>query len=490
MEIHFMKKVLQVFVVFALMFVTLSAQKDPVSKRILDMGKKDSQVMRLLDEVCNRIGGRPIGSDAYTNACEWAAREFKKWGMEVEMDEVGEMPVGFNRGAWFGKMLSPESMELHFGTPSYTAGTHGKQSGHAVMAPRDSMAFERIKGTLKGAWVMIDSISEGWPLDYARIKAKIPMFKQMKEAGILGFIQRAKSPIRCLYGKVDSWENLPTTPDIKLDENQFNIIKKAIEDRKEVILEFDIRNYFKPGPVKYYNVIGIIPGTKYKDEYVLVGGHMDSFDIATGAVDNGSGFTPAMEAARLIMAAGGKPKRNILITLWAGEEFGLLGSKHWVEKNKDKLDKISSVFNRDGGTNDAIGINPNAAMKKDIEQIVKPLVDLDPDYPFAIGPARERKRPKTAGGTDSEVFAVEGVPTIGFMTRDTKGYDVRYGDTWHTELDYFQKVIPEYQVHTSLVTAVTVWGVANLDHLLSRDALYLPDSAPDPVRPPMPPRDR
>ena len=478
-----MKKVLHVLTILAFLCITISAQKDPVVKKILDIGKKDNQVMRLLDELCNRIGGRPIGSDAYTNACEWATREFKKWGMEVELDEAGELPVGFNRGPFTGKMLAPQSMELHFATPSYTAGTHGKQTGYAVMAPKDSMAFERIKGTLKGAWVMIDSLNEGWPLDFVRAKGKIPMLKQMKEAGILGTIQRAKCPIRVLYGKVDSWEALPTHPDIKLDENQFNIIKKAIEDRKDVLLEFDIKNYFKPGPVKYYSVIGKIPGTKYKDEYVLVGGHLDAFDCATGAVDNGSGVTPAMEAARLIMAAGGKPKRTILVTLWAGEEFGLLGSKHWVAANQDKLPKISNVFNRDGGTNDAVGIGVPDAMKKDFEPIIQPLIDLNPDYKFSMTPTRQRKRPKTAGGTDSEVFAVEGVPTLSFATKDIKGYDVRYGDTWHTELDYFQKVIPEYQEHTALVTAVAVWGVANLDHILTREGLYLPDSAPDPAPP-------
>ena len=485
-----MKKRLLFFTALLFLFITISAQTDKVAKKIIEIGKKDNQVMRLLDEVCNRIGGRPIGSDNYANACEWAAREFKKWGMEVELDEAGELPVGFNRGPFSGRMLAPLNMDLHFATPSYTAGTHGKQIGHAVMAPKDSMSFERIKGTLKGAWVLFDSLNEGWPVEYTRAKSKIPMLDKMKEAGILGTIQKARSPIRALYGKVESWEKLPTHPDIKLDEDQFNIIKKAIEDRKEVILEFDIRNYFKPGPVKYYNVIGIIPGTKYKDEYVLVGGHLDAFDVATGAIDNGSGFTPAMEAARLIMAAGGKPKRNILVTLWAGEEFGLLGSKHWVEKNKDKLDKVSNVFNRDGGTNAAVGVNPSEAQKKDFEEIVKPLMDMNPEYPFSMGQPRQRKRPKTAGGTDSEVFAVEGVPTVGFMTRDIKGYDVRYGDTWHTELDYYQKVIPEYQEHTAIVTAVTVWGVANLDHLLSRENMYLSDDAPEPERPKGPPPQR
>ncbi len=478
-----MKKFLQVFIVFILLFATVQAQNDPVVKKILEMGKKDNQVMNLLDEVCNRIGGRVIGSDAYANACEWAVRKFQQWGMQVELDEVGELPVGFNRGPFYGKMLGPQAMDLHFATPSYTAGTHGRESGPAILAPKDSATFERIKGTLKGAWVLIDSLNEGWPLDFYRQKAKIPMLEKMKEAGILGTIQRAKSPLRVLFGKVESWDKLPTTPDIKLDEEQYNIIKKAIEDRKEVTLEFDIRNYFKPGPVKYYNVIGIIPGTKYDDEYVLMGGHLDAFDIATGAIDNGSGFTPAMEAARMIMAAGGKPKRNILVTLWAGEEFGLLGSKHWVEKFKDKLPKISNMFNRDGGTNAAVGLGVTEAMKKDMEKIVKPLADFNPEYPFTLNVRQPGKRPKTPGGTDSSVFAIEGVPTLTFMTKDVKGYDVRYGDTWHTELDYYQKVIPEYQKQTAVATAVVVWGVANLDHMLSRDGLYLPDDAPDPVRP-------
>lgn len=483
-----MKRLLYSVTLFLLMFATISAQKDPVAKKIIDIAKKDNQVMRLLDEVCNRIGGRPIGSDGYANACEWAAREFKKWGMQVEMDEAGELPVGFNRGPFYGKMTGPQTMELHIATPGYTAGTHGRQIGHAIMAPRDSMSFERIKGRLKGAWVMIDSLSEGWPIDYVRAKAKIPMLKEMKEAGILGTVQRSKLPIRVLYGKVESWEKLPTHPDIKLEEAQFNIIKQSLEERKDVYLEFDIRNYFKPGPVKYYNVYGIIPGTKYPDELVLMGGHLDAFDAASGAVDNGSGFTPAMEAARLIMAAGGKPKRTIIVTLWAGEEFGLLGSKHWVEKYKDKLPMISNMFNRDGGTYAAVGIGVSEAMMKDFEPIVKPLLDLNPDYPFKLELQRPRKRPKQAGGTDSQVFAVEGVPTITFATRDIKGYGVNYGDTWHTEMDYYQKVILEYQEYTAIVTAVVVWGVANLDHLLSREGLFLPDSAPDPVMPQRPPQ--
>ena len=155
-------------------------------------------------------------------------------------------------------------------------------------------------------------------------------------------------------------------------------------ERRYFLLEFDIRNHFKMGPVKYHNVIGIIPGTEYPDEYVIMGGHLDAYDVATGGVDDGSGVTPTMEAARLIMEAGGKPKRTILAILWAGEEFGLLGSKSWIERNEDKLDKISNMVNRDGGPTVPTGISVPDAMRDDFEKICELLNDINPDFPFTI----------------------------------------------------------------------------------------------------------
>jgi Zn-dependent M28 family amino/carboxypeptidase len=237
-------------------------------------------------------------------------------------------------------------------------------------------------------------------------------------------------------------------------------------------LEFDIRNHFKMGPIKYHNVIGIIPGTKYPDEYVIMGGHLDAYDVATGGVDDGSGATPAMEAARLIMAAGGKPKRTILVCLWSGEEFGLLGSKSWVERNRDKLEKISNMFNRDGGPTVPTGISVTEAMWEDMEKICEPLNDINPNFPFVMKKREPRKRPTRPWGTDSGPFAVEGVPTMTFSTGDPKGYNFSYREIWHTERDLYNKSIPEYQEHTSIVTAIVVYGVANLDHLLSREGYY------------------
>jgi hypothetical protein len=493
---------------------------DSVVLKMIEMAKTNNQTMNHLDVLCNRFGGRLIGSDAYENADFWAASKFREWGLQVEMDDAGKLPVGFNRGPWFGRMLSDNGMILHFATPSYTSGTHGVQRGHVLIEPKTQAEFDRMKRALKGAWVLISGDSDGWPINYSAkadslrnaIKlenaaiaeqinqireenrknkgTKIPekdilplkeepalFYKEMCDAGILGIIQSAKIPIRVLYDRKNledmTFETLPSIPDIKLDEHQYAIIHQMAEERHYFQLEFDIRNHFKMGPIAYQNVIGIIPGTEFPDEYVIVSGHLDAYDVGTGGVDDGSGASVTIEVARLIMEAGGKPKRTILVILWAGEEFGLYGSHSWVNRNKDKLDKISNMINRDGGPTVPTGISVPRAMRADFEQICAPINSIDPDFQITVATSEPAERPTTAWGTDSGPFAVEGVPTIGFQTGDPKGYNFSYGEIWHTERDLYNKSIPEYQEQAAIATAVLVYGIANLDHQLNREGFYI-----------------
>ncbi|HZJ74825.1 MAG TPA: M28 family peptidase [Perlabentimonas sp.] len=518
-----MKKIfLMVFALSTIWANHTYSQNDPVIDKIIEIGKTDNRTMQHLDVLCNRIGGRLIGSDAYETATEWAAKKFEEWGMEVILDSVGSLPVGFNRGPWFGRMLGENGMNLHFATPSYTVGTKGAQVGHVMLEPKTRAQLERMKGKLNGAWVLILGKNNGWPIDISdeanknrasiiaeneeiekknRIirqenranrntdkpqKELIPLkeepalfYKEMVDAGILGIIQSAPNPITALYDRNNlenlTFDNLPKVPDIKLNEHQFAVIEQMARERERFYLEFDIRNHFRLGPIPYHTVIGVIPGTEFPDEYVIMGGHLDAYDVATGGVDNGSGATPAMEAARLIMEAGGKPKRTILVCLWAGEEFGLLGSKHWVAKNSDKLEKISNMFNRDGGPTVASSISVPAAMMDDIKKVCEPLNRINPDFPFTITERQPAKKPAEPWGTDSGPFAVAGVPTLSFGTSDPKGYDFSYREIWHTDRDLYNMSIPEYQEHTSIVTAIVVYGIANLDHLLSREGYWKND---------------
>ena len=478
---------------------------DPVVRKIIELGTTDNRVMLWNDYASNRFGGRETGSNAYNDAAAWAVWQFKQWGLDAELDEAGEVPVGFNRGPWFGKMLKPVEKTLFFGTPSFTAGTKGAQRGPVVIMTSDPFsipgrnatpediekkraaveaAIAEVKANqslYKGAWVLIPGESTGFARDgrrstpeYADAKLIPPLTATLVEAGALGTIQLSKTePFRILDGYVDSWDNLPVLPDIKLAEDQYKEIKGLVEKGERVELEFDIRNWFKMGPVKYHNVVATLRGTEFPDEYIVLGGHFDCFSGATGAVDDGSGFAPAMEAIRLIRAADGRPKRSITVILFAAEEIGLVGSQAWLKKHPEMQSKIMMMINRDGSPSAISGASVPETWYADFQRITAPLVQLNPKWPFKLERGVPRAHATSPGGTDSSSFEMNSIPTLNFRTQT----DYVYNHAWHTLFDLYSELVPytEHQRHSALVTAVVAYGAANLDASLTREGVYLAD---------------
>ena len=264
--------------------------------------------------------------------------------------------------------------------------------------------------------------------------------------------------------KVD-FDNLPTIPSVTLLKEQWDEIKGMVVEGEDVQVAFDIRNHFRKGPIPLYNVIAEIPGTEFPEECVIVGGHIDSWDGATGATDNAAGCATTMEAARILMAAGVKPRRTIRFMLWSGEEQGLLGSRAYVDQNReDVVANVSAVFVHDGGTNYVAGIRCTEAMKADFEKVFAAAIDLDERAPFQIETIQQM-RPR--GGSDHQPFIRAGVPGFFWMQRGR----ATYRTTHHTQYDTYETVVPEYQQHSSIVIAIGALGTANLDHLLPRDGI-------------------
>ncbi|MEW5983068.1 MAG: M20/M25/M40 family metallo-hydrolase [Acidobacteriota bacterium] len=483
----------------------LVAEQDPVVQRIIQMGTADNQAMRWADIMTNRFGGRVTGSDAYTNAAQWALWQFTQWGLEAELDEVGEVPVGFNRGPWFGKMVKPAEKTLYFGTPTFTAGTKGVQRGGVAMlrtdpysipgrnASAENVEKKRVAvdaaiaeitaspATFKDKWVLIAGDSTGFGRDgrrntpeYADATLMPPLTQALVTAGALGTIQRMKAPYNILDGYATAWDKLPVLPDIKLLDTQYDEIRALAEKGDAVELEFDIRNWFKMGPVKYHNIVATLRGTTYPDEHIIIGSHFDSFDAGTGAVDDGSGSSPHIEAMRLIAQSGARPKRSITIILFAAEENGLVGSQSWLRKRPDVQPKIVAMINRDGSPSAITGATVPGGWYAAMEPIVAPLANLNPTWPFRL--ARNdypSARPERPGGTDSSSFAMAGIPTLNFTV--TREYT--YSRAWHTLNDLYSELVPftKHQQHSALVTAVVAYGVANLETPLTRAGVYLDD---------------
>ena len=478
---------------------------DPVVQKIIDLGTNDNRVMVWNDYASNRFGGRESGTNAYNDATAWAVWQFREWGLEAELDEAGEVPVGFNRGPWFGKMVKPAEKPLYFGTPSFTAGTKGVERGPVVILKADPFSIpgrnatpEQIEkkraaveaavaevkanpAAFKGAWVLIAGPNTGFARDgrrgtpeYADAKLIPPLTAALLEAGARGTIQMSTTdPFPMLDGFVESWDKLPVLPDIKLAGPQHSEIKGLVERGEPVELEFDIRNWFKMGPVKYHSVVATLRGTEFPDEYVVLGGHFDCFSAATGAVDDGSGFAPGMEALRLIQAAGARPKRSIAVVLFAAEEIGLVGSQAFLKNRPDIAPKIVMMVNRDGSPSAITGAAVPETWLDDFKRITAPLAALNPKWPFKLERTVPRAHATSPGGSDHTSFEMQGVPTLRFTTQT----DYRYQHAWHTLADLYSELVPytAHQQHSALVTAVVAYGVANLDKPLTRDGVYLPD---------------
>jgi len=301
------------------------------------------------------------------------------------------------------------------------------------------------------------------------------VLEKCEKAGILGVVSGARGNLlrtgsnrRVRWNRM-TWDQRPTLVRPTLVARDHTRLMRLLEKGVDVHLEFIVQNRFRRGPTKLLNVVADIPGVEKPDEFVLVGGHLDSWDGATGAVDDGSGCATAMEAARLLMKIGARPKRTIRFVLWGGEEQGLLGSRAYVTRHKEELPRISAYLNHDSGTNYVAGIPCTKAMKADMERVFQGVIGIDPGKPFKITETNGLR----GGGSDHASFLRAGVPA--FMWRLAGNHE--YGYIWHTQNDHYDQAVAAYQLHSSMVIAIGALGLADLDHLLSREKMAAPPGA-------------
>ena len=225
-----------------------------------------------------------------------------------------------------------------------------------------------------------------------------------------------------------------------------------------------------------YNVIAEIPGTDplLKDEIVMIGAHLDSWQAGTGATDNAAGSAVMLEAIRILKTLGFQNKRTIRIGLWSGEEEGLLGSRGYVKKtfadpaNMNLLpehDKFSAYFNIDNGTGKVRGIylQGNAACKDIFAQWFAPLKDIT-DGTITIS---------NTGGTDHQSFDAVGLPGFQFI-QDPMEYDTR---NHHSNMDVYEHLSENDLKQIATVVAAFVLDAAQRDQKLPRKELPKPRPA-------------
>jgi carboxypeptidase Q len=450
------------------LFGSAIAQGDPaVIEKIIAEGKSNSKAMELIRDLTD-IGPRLSSSTYLSKAEQWTMDRFTDFGLvNVHREQWGEYPVGFDRGKrQVGRMIEPFPSDFQFTTPSWTPGTKGLVRAQAILAPTTIEEFEKVKGKLKGKWLIVPSGSA----TPRRGESAEPneLEKAILGSGMAGRVFASRNDLVLTSGRHADlkWENLPKDVRVVVRRSDMDRITRNLEKESErgpVILEFDLEQKFVKGPRPQYNVIAEIRGTEKPDEVIIVSGHLDSWDGpgSVGAVDNATGVISAIESARLLMAAGAKPKRTIRFVLWTGEEQGLFGSREYVKQHEKDLDRISAVFVDDGGTNyigGYVGIETQKAM---FEKAFAPVVAAFPEMPMVF---EARATMPRGGGSDHSPFNQVGVP--GFFTMETGRANYQYAH--HTQHDKLDQVIPEYLRQSAVAHAVVAYNLACADTMVPR----------------------
>ncbi len=288
-------------------------------------------------------------------------------------------------------------------------------------------------------------------------------------------------PVR-LY---DKGANIPIQ--ISAAGEHFNRLSRMVEAGEKVTMTVDLAVQYQDDDLNGYNTIAEIPGSDLKDEVVMLGGHLDSWQAGTGATDNGAGCAVMMEAMRIIKTLGLTPRRTIRIALWTGEEQGLLGSRAYVKQHfgyrgdgstpqfggggggqaqaalpltkLPEYDKFSSYFNIDNGTGKVRGVYMQG--NENVRPIFRSWL-----APFKEMGANTLTLSNT-GGTDHLSFDSIGLPGFQFI-QDAVEYDTR---THHSNMDVFDRIQGDDMKQMSVILASFVYQAAMMDEKMPRKAV-------------------
>ena len=280
-------------------------------------------------------------------------------------------------------------------------------------------------------------------------------------------------------GSQDPKDPVPP-PIVAITPEQYNRVVRLLQHGITPKLTFDVQVDYQKEDQNAVNVIGEIPGTTKPDEVVMLGGHFDSWQGATGATDNGTGSAVAMEAMRILATLHKPMARTVRVALWGAEEEGLYGSIAYVQqhfaqrdtmKKTPEYDKFDVYFNDDGGSGRFRAVS--AAGSPEIATIFKSWIEPIKDQHIVAVTGQTFRPTPAPGGTDSTSFSWIGLNGVGFQ-QDTLEYGTR---THHSNADLYDRVQKADVQQGSMIEAWFAWNAATRPDMLPRTP------TPEPLKP-------
>ena len=436
-------------------------------KRLQQAALNSDYAYRQVAHLANNIGPRLSGSAQAAKSVDYVASELKAVGCEVQLEKV--MVPHWVRGEETAALVQ---------FPGQAATTTQKivlcALGASVATPPQGIEADVIA---------VRNFDELKSLPADKVAGKIVLFnypfdKQMAAEGRAGeaygeaVVYRSDGPtaaarrgaVACLIrsvggadyrlphtGQTDYANDAPKIPAGAVTAEDADLIVDLLRQRP-VKMKLILTPQQLPD-VESYNVIGDIKGSEHPEQVIIVSGHLDSWDLGTGAIDDAAGVAVSMEAANLIQKLHLKPKRTIRVVAWMNEENGSAGSKQYA-KDHGKENHFAAM-ETDGGAGHPLGINIKG--KPEVKKMLSPVAAILQESGAGMLNLVEHC------GADIEPLEKAGVPAFSPI-QDSRFYFNYH----HTAADTLDKIVPKELAENSAVVAVAAYGLANMEQPLPR----------------------
>jgi carboxypeptidase Q len=437
-----------------------SPEKDgtmPALAAIAGQGMMNDESFTDLEELSDYIGGRVTGSPEAAKAIEWGIAKMKAIGLENVHAEKWQISRGWTRGSASAELLAPVHKRLLVDSMGWVGST--RPGGvEAEVVPVNLLKIDDELKNNANSWTgkVLLVVRKGTPPTGPEVRALF-----LKFAGLLKKAQEvhAAAVIGGQGGAIAQGMRLTHTGALGFDAYfEIPVVSMAAEDQqqlerfldqgKTLRMKMDVQNKVTNGPVDSANVVGEIRGSEHPEQVVVVGGHLDSWDLSDGATDDGCGVATTLGAAKAIKLGGFRPKRTIRFVLFTGEEQGLLGSLAYTKIHKDELkDHVAAVV-LDSGQGPVVKLDMGG------HDDLIPAMNKFTDSTKAFGEVKVDDNP--VFGTDAGPFILAGLPGIN-MGQDSPEY--KY--THHSAVDTFDKVQPDLLIRDATMMALTSFWIAD-----------------------------
>lgn len=414
-----------------------------VSRLLFGYGLTDSGSYEALGRLCDTVGPRLPGTAGAQAAERWAADEFRALGLRPRFQSL-------EVSAWLRGDCEVQCISPPLRRP-LTAVAHGFAPEQCDMTARVLSVgyglpadYERLGRAVRGKLVLV---AHGAP-EGARVPHRSEKFAWAERAGAAGMLLASAVQGRQPQTGVCADRTAPI-PSVGIASEDAATLARLLEAGRRVTVRVRMSNTVAPARVS--NVLADLPGRELPDEVVVVGAHLDSWDIADGALDNGSGCAVVLGVARALAALGSPPRRTVRFALWAAEEIGLLGSSYYVRRARRGLAKHVAYLNFDmPGTPNRLLLAGRHGEEDKLAPLARTLVGL------GVGPAISTG---ICLSTDLRPFLLAGIPVLGVLGI----HEGALGSCYHTQSDTFDKVDPAAILRAQTAAAVLAYAVADAE---------------------------